>query len=256
MHPYITLGHGVVLDSWRASITLGILAGGAVSLIVLKGKIGHARALTVVSLMVVAALFGAHVAHWLFTPGPLHRDLLWILTFWKDGHSLFGALAFCAVLLLAISLAFPGLPFWTTADAFSLGVPLGLFFARIGCYLKGCCWGTPIREGHPFYGISVKLVHNSLLVLHPVQLYSAAAALAIFCILLFVRRRQKHPGLLAGLFLLLYASARFFLEFFRGDTQRLPFLGHFTIYQGICTLLFLIGISLLFLLLRKPPQGP
>ncbi len=115
--------------------------------------------------------------------------------------------------------------------------------------MKGCCWGTPIGEEHPFHGLSVKLVRNSLLTLHPVQLYSAAAALAIFCILLALRRRSKTPGLLAVFFLLLYAAARFFLEFFRGDTPAL-FAG-LTLSQGICILLFLAGSFLLFLRLRQ-----
>ena len=138
------------------------------------------------------------------------------------------------------------------ADA--LGVPLGLSLARIGCYMKGCCWGTPIPEGHPFYGAPGKLIRNSLVTLHPVQLYSAAAALAIFGILLAVRRRWKAPGLLTALFMLLYAAARFSLEFFRGDTPAL--FGRLTLYQGICILLFSAGICLCLLFVRKTDEGP
>jgi phosphatidylglycerol:prolipoprotein diacylglycerol transferase len=151
--------------------------------------------------------------------------------------------------LLPLSRIVPGIPFWQTADAFSLGMPAGLFFARIGCYMKGCCWGIPIEEGHPFHGLSVKLIRNDLLTLHPVQLYSAAAALAIFFTLLALRTRLKTPGLLTALLLLLYAPARFVLEFFRGDTQAL--LANLTLYQGICILLFLAGSVLLFLRLRE-----
>jgi phosphatidylglycerol:prolipoprotein diacylglycerol transferase len=255
MHPYITLGDAFVLDSWRVSITMGILAGSLVAWIVLNREVGHTRATIVIGLMAVGALFGAHLAASLLSPGPAHRDLPWVLAFWRGGHSLFGALAFCTVLLLVTSRALPGIPFWPTADAFALGVPLGLFFARIGCHMKGCCWGIPIGEGHPFHGFSVKLIRNDLLVLHPVQLYSAAAALAIFCALLAVHRRQKTPGLLASLFVLLYSSARFFLEFFRGDAQSLRFFPFLTIYQGICMILFLAGLGLLIFILRNPSRA-
>ncbi len=256
MFPFIPLGDRILLDSWRVMMTLGILGGSLVSLWVLKPEIGRARAWIVVALMVGGALFGAHLAHWLLRPG-LSRDPYRLLVFWKDGHSLFGALAFCTVLLVLASRILPGLPFWTTADAFALGVPVGLFFARIGCYMKGCCWGTPIPKGHPLEGLSVKLLYNQVVALHPVQLYSAAAALAIFCTLVAFRRRQKTPGLLAALFLVLYSFARFFLEFFRGDTRAQTFLGVLTIYQLICVLLFLSGICLLILLLRsRRHQGP
>jgi phosphatidylglycerol:prolipoprotein diacylglycerol transferase len=249
MHPFISLGDRIVLDSWQVMITLGILGGSLVAWIALTGEIGRTRAWVVVGLMIVGALFGAHLAHWLIHPGLYHGEHRRILIFWKDGHSLFGALAFCTLLLLAVSRIVPAIPFWPTADAFALGAPLGLFFARIGCHLKGCCWGIPIQAGHPFHGLSVKLLKNQILVLHPVQLYSAAAAIAIFFTLLAVRGRQETPGFLAVLFVLLYASARFFLEFFRGDSQAL-FAG-LTPSQGICVLLFLIGICFLSVLLRS-----
>ena len=249
MFPYIPLGDWLLLDSWRVMITVGILGGSLVSFFLLQREIGRFGAGLLVASMVLGALFGAHLAHWLLHPGLSGWDLYGFLVFWRDGHSLLGALAFCALLLLAISRIVADISLWLTADAFSLGVPVGLFFARIGCYMKGCCWGTPIQEGHPFHGLSVKLIRNSLLTLHPVQLYSAAAALAIFCILLAVRRRRKTPGLLSVLFLLLYASARFFLEFFRGDTRAL-FAG-LTLYQGICLALFAVGAGLLIFLLRN-----
>ena len=250
MHPFLSLGDRIVLDSWRVMVMLGILAGSLASYMALKREVGRARAWVVVTLMFVAAPFGAHLAHWMLSPNLYRGDLHRLLVFWKDGHSLFGALAFCSLLLLVISRGFPGIPFWPAADAFSLGTPLGLFFARIGCYLKGCCWGTPIQPGHPFHGVSVKLVRNQLLVLHPVQLYSAAAALAIFCLLLLVRRRWKTPGIPAVLFILLSTSARFFLEFFRGDTQGRSLFGVLTIYQEICLVLFFVGACLFVLLLR------
>ena len=252
MFPYIPLGDWLLLDSWRVMITVGILGGSLVSFFLLQREIGRFGAGLLVASMVLGALFGAHLAHWLLHPGLSGWDLYGILVFWKDGHSLLGALAFCTLLLLAISRIVADISFWPTADAFSLGAPVGLFFARIGCYMKGCCWGTPIGEGHPFHGLSVKLIRNSLLTLHPVQLYSAAAALVIFCILLAVRRGWKPPGLLSVLFLLLYASARFFREFFRGDTRAL-FAG-LTLYQGICLALFAAGAGLLIFLLREPRQ--
>ena len=239
MFPYIPLGDGLLLDSWRVMITAGILGGSLVSLILLHGEIGRFRAVILVASMAIGALLGAHLAHWLLHPGLSGWDLYGIFVFWSNGHSLLGALALCTLLLLAISRTVPEISFWPTADAFSLGVPVGLFFARIGCYMKGCCWGTPIGEGHPFHGFSVKLIRNDLLALHPVQLYSAAAALAIFCILFSLHRRNRTPGLLAPLFLLLYAAARFVLEFFRGDTS--PLCAGLTLHQGICILVFVGG---------------
>jgi prolipoprotein diacylglyceryltransferase len=55
--------------------------------------------------------------------------------------------------------------------------------------------------------------------------------------------------LLTVLFILLYTSARFLLEFFRGDTPAL--LAGLTLHQVICILLFLSGSFLLLLRLRE-----
>ncbi len=252
MHPFIHIGGRWVLDSWRVMTSAGVLAGSLVALRVLAGEIGRLRACLLATLMATGALFASHLALGLLQPGPSPLDLHRILVFWGPGHSLFGALLFCPLLLLAVSRIVPGIPFWPAADAFSLGVPLGLFFARIGCYMKGCCWGVPIPEGHPFYGLSVKLIRNHFLTLHPVQLYSAAVALGIFGVLLAVRRRWKTPGLPTALFMLLYAAGRFSLEFFRGDTP--PLFGNLTLYQGICLPLFVAGAGLLIFLVRKTPD--
>jgi phosphatidylglycerol:prolipoprotein diacylglycerol transferase len=256
MFPFIRLGERVVLDSWEVMVSLGILAGGLVAFLALRGETGRARACMLAASMAVGAVLGAHLSYWLLHPGMVRWGPERLFIFWRDGHSLIGAPIFCALLLLLISRIVPSVPFWTTADAFSLGAPLGLFFARIGCYMKGCCWGTPIEPGHPFCGVSVRLIRNTLVSLHPVQLYSAAASLAVFCILLAFRRRQRTPGALTALLVLLFAPARFFLEFFRGDTKGASFPGPLTLHQGICVLLLPVGILLLFRRVRDPGRTP
>ena len=250
MHPFITLGPRIQLDSWTVMMTLAFVAGCLVALNALRERLGLARALVLVLLMVWGALFGAHLAHLLFHWGSFSgRHLESLLTFWRDGHSFFGALAFCGLLLLLCSRVFPGLDLWTTADAFALGAPLGLSLARVGCYLKGCCWGIPIADGHPLHGLSYQLIDNHYTALHPVQLYSAASALAIFVVLLGARTRQRVSGTLLGLLGLLYGCARFFLEFYRGDTgSHSLFLESLSVHQGIC--LVLVPASALFLYLR------
>ena len=213
---------------------------------------GRFRAGLLVASMVLGALFGAHLGP-LASPSGYFR-----LGSVRNPRFLEGRAQpdrRPGLLCIAAARNFPNRPgylVWADSGRLLARGTRRPFFARVGCYMKGCCWGTPIQEGHPFFGLSVKLIRNSLLTLHPVQLYSAAVALAIFCILLALRRRSKTPGMLAALFLLLHAAARFFLEFFRGDTPTL-FAG-LTLSQGVCILLFVAGSFLLVLLLRDPRQ--
>jgi phosphatidylglycerol---prolipoprotein diacylglyceryl transferase len=251
MHPFLRLSNTLVLESYDVLLTLGIVAASLVALAALRRSLGWGKALVLIATMVWGALFGSHLAHCLVHWDSCRAFPTQILAFWKDGHMLFGALGFCGLLLL-ICPGFLGVDLWTPADAFALGAPLGLCFARIGCYLKGCCWGVPIAEGHPFYGLSFKLLHNRYTAVHPVQIYSAAADLSIFFLLLTIRKRQRISGTVLGAFGLLYGCARFLLEFYRGDTAGHSLLGFFTIHQEIC--LLLVPASAIFLLCRLRRQ--
>src|SRR3990167_2095116 len=65
-----------------------------------------------------------------------------------------------------------------------------------GCFLNGCCYGkTPAL---------------------PTQLFESAA---MFIVYLILRRRVPSNGRTFFLYLILYSSFRFFIEFLRGDNM-------------------------------------
>lgn len=255
MHPFITVTRRIYLDSWWVMMTLALIAGGLTTLLVLRRDIGWGRALAVIAVMAWGALFGAHLGHYALHPGLFRKDPLGVLVFWGDGQSLLGSMAFCLLLLAILCAAFRGLRFWATADAFALGIPAGLVLARLGCFLKGCCWGTPITEDHPLHGLAWKLLDNRVTALHPVQLYGSAAALLMLASLLLIRRRTRVPGVTAAAFLMLFCVARFVLEFFRADSAGRSFLGVLTAHQEICLLLFPLAAAVLCLRLRGSRAG-
>lgn len=94
-------------------------------------------------------------------------------------------------------------------------------FGRIGCFMAGCCFGTP-KEG--LFSVTFtdpKCVAEPLHTpLHPTQLYSSTTIFAILLIIMFVSRRKQFDGQLFLLYLMLYAIARSILEVFRGDLAR------------------------------------
>jgi len=250
MHPFITVTRQIYLDSWWVMMTLALVAGSLTSLLVLRREIGWGRAILLVLVMAWGALFGAHLGHYIFQPSLFRSDPLGVLVFWGDGQSFLGSLAFGLVLLTLLCASIRSLEFWPAADAFALGIPAGLFFARLGCYLKGCCWGTPVADTHPLHGLSWKLLDNRMTALHPVQLYGALSAFLIFTALLLLRKKVKTPGVPAAAFLMLYCVARFVLEFFRADSGGHSLFGFLATHQEICLLLFPIAAVLLYLRLR------
>jgi phosphatidylglycerol:prolipoprotein diacylglycerol transferase len=56
--------------------------------------------------------------------------------------------------------------------------------------------------------------------LHPVQLYESAICLLLFGALVWLKRRKHADGDVIIAYTMLYAAARFVLEFFRGDADR------------------------------------
>lgn len=102
----------------------------------------------------------------------------------------------------------------STGDSFLVPVAVAVAIGRIGCFLAGCCYGTP--TGLP-WGVVFASVDS--LPRHPTQLYEAAfhaAAAAGGC---WMARRQWFVGNRIRLYILLYAVYRFGSEWIRPEAR-------------------------------------
>jgi len=111
-------------------------------------------------------------------------------------------------------------------------IPMGLAFGRMGCLLAGCCfgsvtslpWGLSFPPRSPASDEQAKnhLLHTShewSLPVHPTQVYESAASLAVaFVCLYVVLPRKRYDGQVFAASLVLYAGARFLVEFLSGAT--------------------------------------
>lgn len=152
---------------------------------------------------------------------------------------------FLAALIVAILyMRRQSLPVFPTMDAFAPGVALGQSIGRLGCFAAGCCWG---RECDLPWGVRFRSDEAAPVPLdrplHPVQLYESAADLIIFAILYRVFNRAHRSGSVIGLYLVLYSSARFVIEFFRVHEQ--PLAGPFSLTQWIALALLVLGVAIL-----------
>ena len=110
-------------------------------------------------------------------------------------------------------------------------VPLAHAFARIGCFLNGCCYGSPadvswalaFPKDSAAFTKHLQLGHitsdaSHSLHVHPTQLYATTGLIIIFLIMRFFYKRPHHTGAVALLYPTLYGAQRFTTEFFRGDS--------------------------------------
>ncbi len=91
-------------------------------------------------------------------------------------------------------------------------IPLFHAFARFGCLLAGCCYGTVSNWG-------VILANEPEVIRLPVQAFESICNIIIF-VILRIHIKKKNSDNNMFLYLTLYALCRFVLEFFRGDTIR------------------------------------
>jgi len=131
------------------------------------------------------------------------------------------------------------------ADLVAPGLPLGHALGRIGCFLNGCCFGHPWDGAG---GVTYAPETGALGPLFPIQLVASLMNLVLVGVLLLAEPRLKHPGQLLALYVALYAFARFWVEFGRGD-YRLH-VGLLTPGQLVCAVLFPVG-AVVFLALRQ-----
>jgi phosphatidylglycerol:prolipoprotein diacylglycerol transferase len=136
------------------------------------------------------------------------------------------------------------------ADIFAPAAALGHAIGRIGCFLAGCCWGKPtsVPWAVTFTDPAARdLVGVPLNVpLHPTQLYEAVALAVIFVILWRQFGRSHRPGAILGLYLVLYSSFRFGVEFLRDPSERaFPFGWVLSSTQWMAVGLVAVGVYLL-----------
>ncbi len=132
------------------------------------------------------------------------------------GLSMFGGLVLaivCGVLYIHLK----KLNVWKITDIVAPSVMLGLGIARVGCFLNGCCFGTPSDSSLAVvfpYNCPAGFMYPDT-ALFPIQLVGAFLGFFIFGILLLVERFKNFDGFTFWLMLIFYSITRFTIDFFR-----------------------------------------
>jgi phosphatidylglycerol:prolipoprotein diacylglycerol transferase len=189
----------------------------------------------------------------------LYHD--WRLLLDRSGLVWYGGFAAGAAAVLYV-MKRRGLPWWPTADAAALGLALGYGIGRIGCFLVGddygkptsLPWGVAFPVGLPptragllrsEFGVAIpsSVPDDTLLRVHPTQIYETLLALLIWGVGLWLLRRRPRQGTVALSVLAMLAMERFGVEFLRAKDDR--FFGGMTLAQLISVLvLVIVGVLL------------
>ena len=109
------------------------------------------------------------------------------------------------------------LPILEFLDILAPFVPIGQVFGRLGCFLAGCCYGTP--SNLPWAVVFPNTLYPPHIRVHPTQLYEMIIYFTISVLLLRLKNKNLKCGILLGLYLTLAGVGRFIVEFYRPNPR-------------------------------------
>lgn len=195
----------------------------------------------------------------------LYHDLQ--LLFSRSGLVFYGGLI-GGLLAVSFVVLRNKIPYLLAADATAPALAIGYAFGRIGCFLVGDDYGRPTNswvgiafpKGAPpttaeslrAFGVKVdpSIPADTVLKVHPTQIYESLSAFVMFAILLWVARRPHRRGVPFGLFFVMIGVERFLVEILRAKDDR--FFGPLTVAQ-IISIISIIGGTALLLNARREP---
>ena len=153
-----------------------------------------------------------------------HPSELWSLATIQSAGDFYGGFLGALIAAWIFFARHPEIPRWRVADLCGPAIALGQAIGRIGCFMAGDDFGRPTNlpwavvfrdpEAADIGGVPLGVP------LHPVQIYESLTCLILFFFLVRLARRKRFEGEIILAYALLYAMARFLLEYLRGDADR------------------------------------
>jgi phosphatidylglycerol:prolipoprotein diacylglycerol transferase len=139
-------------------------------------------------------------------------------------------------------------------------MPVGQFLGRIGCFMAGCCYGSPSTLPWAVTFTNPQTLCPLRVPVHPAQLYEAFLSLGVFGALSFWKTRKSYDGQLILAYFCLAGAVRFLVEFFRSplDYRGPVYFGWMPLTQLFALCMALVAGALLVWFGRRSgsrPQG-
>ncbi len=250
MHPILFETPYFSIKAYGLFVAIGFLAGIGYCLRTARHEgYNQQHLLDLAFYIILAAIVGSRIFYVLTNLDHYRYNLLDIFKVWQGGLTFIGGF-FLSLVVGIIYMKKFNLPIGKTLDLFAPSLALGEFFGRIGCFFAGCCYGRECDFPWAVTFTNPQSLARLGVPLHPTQLYAAAAALAIFFILVFLRKRKTFAGELALLWIFFYSVFRTIIEFFRGDPRGLLIMNTFAVSQVLSAALIIISL-ILFVVLKK-----
>jgi phosphatidylglycerol---prolipoprotein diacylglyceryl transferase len=252
MHPILLKLGSFTIYTYGFLIAMGIMIGLFVARKEAKRKgIDPDKVTDLCFYLVISGVVGSRVFYIATTPEMFVDDFLEIFRIWNGGLVFYGAFigAFIAGIIYVTK---HKLPLWNVADICAPAVAIGHVFGRLGCFFAGCCYGKVCDLPWAVSFTDPETLARPIGVpLHPTQLYASGSNLAIFIILLLIRRRMKFDGQLFWIYVMLYGIVRSINEMLRADFRGEVLFQTFSISQVIGWSMASLALVMLIIFSRR-----
>ena len=241
------------VKTWGTIVAIGMIIGILLMLIEAKKRKLYDVSVSLLAYMMILGLVFGRIAYILVNL-PEFNTLLSYFAIWNGGiiswGVLLGIIAGAAVFKLISKLKYPD--FLRLLDMFSPYLILAIGIGRIGCFLRGCCYG--LSSSLPW-----AVSYAQEVPVHPTQIYHFIADMIIFAILLKLYNKKKKIGLnkltskfsffkkqgtIFLLFLILFAAERFFIDFLRFHPLN-EYVYGLSITQWMFSIIFIVAFVIL-----------
>lgn len=168
-----------------------------------------------------------------------------VFSVWDGGMSIHGGILFSAMIVFGFG-HFKKIYYRHLFDVAAASLPIGLFLGRIANFINGELYGHVTTVAW-----AVRFPAGGGEPRHPSQLYEAFlegfVTFVVLAIVIWKFNGLKRPGMVAGVFGIVYGSSRILVEFFRvPDAQIGYYLGFITQGMILSVPLVLLGIYFVF----------
>lgn len=200
-----------------------------------------------ISYAIIGIIVGGRLGYvFLYDPIRFMNNPVDILKTYEGGMSFHGGILGIATATLLFCYIYK-IAFFTLGDLLAMVAPIGIFLGRIANFINAELYGrvTDVKWGIIF-------PHSDGLARHPSQIYEALLEGLLPLIIMFLNRHKilRQKRMASGIFLILYSTARIFVECFREPDIQLGFiLPSITMGQLLCLPMLILGIY--FFITRK-----
>jgi phosphatidylglycerol:prolipoprotein diacylglycerol transferase len=246
------------VQTWGTIVAIGMIIAIILMLAEARKRKLEEKAESMLVFMIFFGLICGRLAYIAVNTGEFSNLLSW-LNIWKGGIISWGVLlgvilgTIASKLITKIKLS----EFYEIIDLMAPYLILAIAIGRIGCFLRGCCFGIPSD-------LPWAVSYSGGISVHPTQIYHSISDFMIFFLLLKLRKKKEKikenkanskyqffriPGSIFIMFLMLYSAERFFIDFLRYH----PATEYFSIFS-ITQLMFLavfIVASVMLKIIKK-----